>query len=36
MYSDRQLNDTQVGSKVAARLADVLDQERSDLQAQLM
>ena len=36
MYRQRQLDDSEVGSEVAAGLAHLLDQERPDLQAQLV
>ena len=35
MHRERQLDDSEVRSEVAAGLAHVLDQERPDLQAQL-
>jgi hypothetical protein len=35
MHCERQLDDSEVRSEVATRLADVLDQERSDFSAQL-
>ena len=36
MHRERQLDDSEVGSEVAAGLAHLLDQERPDLQAQLL